>query len=313
MKSTNFFMKAYDGVDINVHKWEPEDFAKLKGAVQIIHGMVEHGKRYERFAKELTDRGYVVYADDHRGHGKTASSREELGHLDEKGWDNIVMDQYELSLLIKKENDDVPLFIFGHSMGSFITRDYISRQGTLLRGAVICGTGYTPGLILNLGIFLSKTEIKRYGPRHRSDLINKLAFSSNNKKFEPAKTEFDWLSRDDEEVNKYIQDDLCGGICTAGFYNNLFRGLKKIQAVNSVANIPKELPLLIISGEADPVGSYGGAAEKIYEVYKKAGIKVLERKIYKDCRHELLNELNRDEIIEDVIKWFDRWLDSRNI
>lgn len=305
MAKLNFVFRSGDGTDIYVYKWEPDDLASLKGAVQLVHGMVEHAGRYEHFAKELTGRGYVVYANDHRGHGKTAADEEELGHLDAKGgWNNLVADVHQLSLIIKKENPELPLFLFGHSMGSFIARDYISKYGKLLKGVIICGSGYTPGMLVNFGLALSKREIRKFGQKHRSEFINKIAFSSNNKKFEPAKTEFDWLSRDAEVVNNYIQDKLCGGVCTAGFYINLFRGLKEIQAINTVSEIPKELPIFIISGKDDPVGSYGSAAEKLYKSYKKVGIKEVNMKIYNDCRHELLNEINRDEIIiEDIIGW----------
>jgi alpha-beta hydrolase superfamily lysophospholipase len=305
MKTKTFFLKADDGANINMYKWEQEDSTRAKGVVQIVHGMVEHAGRYEYFAKALTERGYIVYANDHRGHGKTAENKEELGHLYENGWSSIVGDVYALSLHIIKENPETALFLFGHSMGSFIARDYISEYGGLLKGVIICGTGYTPDLMVNVGIALSNREVKKYGQRHRSQFINKLVFSSNNKKFKPAKTEFDWLSREAEEVDKYIKDDLCGGICTSSFYNNLFRGLKKIQAVNTVDRIPKELPVLMISGEADPVGSNGRAVQKLYKIYKQAGLKDLESKIYKESRHELLNETNKNEVIEDVIEWID--------
>ena len=309
MNSSKHKISTKDLSEIFVYKWHPEENSGLKAVVQIAHGMAEHAGRYERFAKVLVDEGFAVYANDHRGHGKTAGSPEETGYFaDNDGWSKVVEDMKELTNIIKQDYRELPVFIFGHSMGSFLLRSYIYRYGDMIQGAILSGTGGDPGILADLAILISKFEIKRVGKRGRTGLLHKLSFGSFNKQFKPGRTEFDWLSRDEEEVDKYIEDPYCGEIFTAGFYKDLMSGLKKINLATNISRTPKNLPIFLLSGDMDPVGKNGKGVIQVYNDFKNAGIKDIKYKLYKDGRHEMLNEINREDVFRDVITWINQHL-----
>lgn len=309
MISTNFTFNSEDGLKVFVYKWEPKD-VKIKGIVQISHGMAETAERYERFAKALTHNGYMVYANDHRGHGKTAGSVEKLGYLgDDNGFERLVYDIHKLSEIIKEENPNIPLFLFGHSMGSFATQRYIMLYGNEIDGLILSGSNGKQGIILDLGIGLAKREIKKHGAKSQSPKLNNLIFGKYNTYFKPYNTEFDWLSSDRVEVDKYINDPYCGTVFTAGFFYDFLNGLKVIEDRNNFSSIPKNLPIYIFSGEKDPVGKFGKGVINLYNRYKNLGIKDIKYKLYKDGRHEMLNETNREEVMNDIIKWLDLYTD----
>jgi alpha-beta hydrolase superfamily lysophospholipase len=298
--------KASDGQEIYAYNWCPED-GDIKGIVQIAHGMAEASYRYKRFAKELVSQGYIVYANDHRGHGNTAASIDELGYLGPDGFTRMVEDMKEFTDFIQdKENKELPLFLFGHSMGSFLAQYYISLYGNNIQGVILSGTSGDQGPILNIGIHMAKKEVAKKGPKTRSPRLNDLSFGSYNKKFKPSRTDFDWLSRDEKEVDKYIEDPYCGGIFTTSFYYDFFRGLKETSKKSNVEKVPKNLPIYIFSGDKDPVGNMGKGVLKLVKAYQNIGIKDLEYKLYKDGRHEMLNELNRDEVMEDAVNWLNK-------
>lgn len=305
MIQKNFSFKDEEGVEIFVYKWEPEQEGKIKGAVQIAHGMAEHAARYERFAKELTNAGYIVYANDHRGHGKTAGLVDNVGFCGKDGFNWMLRDMKELTSIIKKENTSLPVFLFGHSMGSLLSQMYIALYGKELNGAILSGTSGRQGFILDLGIFMAKRQVIKLGVKTPSERMNKMTFASYNKEFTPTRTPFDWLSRDEREVDKYINDPFCGGVFSAGFFYDFLKGLKEIHRKEMMNKIPKELPVYFISGEKDPVGKNCKTIADLIEEYKKLGIKEVSYKFYKDGRHEMLNEINRDEVMEDVINWID--------
>jgi alpha-beta hydrolase superfamily lysophospholipase len=308
MNEVKFTFEDKIGKDIFVYKWYNKD-VKCRGIVQIAHGASEHGKRYFEFAKVLTEAGFIVYANDHRGHGQTAINKDELGFFsDEDGWNIVVDDMHELTKIIKQENDNIPVFLFGHSMGSFLTRSYILKYSKELDGTILSGTGYNTSLELKFAILMANREIKKNGLKNKSDKLQKLTFGSLNKKFKPSRTESDWLNRDEKEVDKYIEDELCGGIFTASCFRDLFNGLKEICSFENIKNISKELPILMFSGDKDPVGKNGKGVLKVFNMFKKVGIKDVEMKLYKDGRHEMLNEMNREEVYADVICWLDKHL-----
>jgi len=310
MISHNFTFKSDDGLEIFVYKWEPEGI-KVKGVVQISHGMAETAKRYERFAKTLTDNGYIVYANDHRGHGETAGSVENLGYLgDDKGFERLVDDIHQLSLIIKSESPNVPLFLFGHSMGSFVAQRYIMLYGDILDGLILSGSNGKQGIALDAGIKLAKREIKKHGRKSQSPKLNNLTFGGYNRYFKPSITEFDWLSSDREEVNKYIEDPYCGTIFTTGFFYDFMIGLKTVENKNNFNMIPKDLPIYIFSGDKDPVGKFGKGVVNLFNRYKDIGVEDLSYKLYKDGRHEMLNEINRKEVMKDVIAWLDLYVED---
>ncbi|HBF0803936.1 TPA: lysophospholipase, partial [Clostridioides difficile] len=263
----------------------------------------ETAQRYETFAKVLTKNGYIVYINDHRGHGKTAKIIENVGHLAEKeGFRCLVEDMYTLTNIIKKENEDLPIYLFGHSMGSFASQRYIMDYSNNLSGLILCGSNGKQGIILNLAHLIINHEIKKYGRRFKSNKINNLIFGGEIIR-RNEKTKFDWLSRDKEQVEKYINDPFCGVVCSCGFFYDLVQGLKEIEDKENLKKVPLDIPIYIISGDKDPIGKNGKGVLRLRDRYIKLGVKDVTCKLYKDGRHELLNEINREEVFEDIICW----------
>lgn len=303
MKCTNFTFKGEEGLDIYTYKWEDENIKKPKAVIQIAHGMAETAQRYETFAKVLAKNGYIVYINDHRGHGKTAKIIENVGHLAEKeGFRCLVEDMYTLTNIIKKENEDLPIYLFGHSMGSFASQRYIMDYSNNLSGLILCGSNGKQGIILNLAHLIINREIKKYGRRSKSNKINDLIFGGEIIR-RNEKTKFDWLSRDKEQVEKYINDPFCGVVCSCGFFYDLVQGLKEIEDKENLKKVPLDIPIYIISGDKDPIGKNGKGVLRLRDRYIKLGVKDVTCKLYKDGRHELLNEINREEVFEDIICW----------
>lgn len=256
MKSETFFFSAPDGVKIFVYRWLPDSQSGVKAVVQISHGLVEHAARYERFAKSLVEAGYAVYASDHRGHGKTAGSVENLGYFGNgEGWQKIVDDLHTLTGIIKKENPNLPVFLFGHSMGSFLARHYAMLYGNEIVGLILSATAGSPGFLGNIALLIGKGEAKKKGKEAKSQKMDNLLFGMYNKTFKPNRTRFDWLSRDTTEVDKYINDPFCGYVASAGLYCQLIEGLFFINRRDNVLKIPKKLPVYLFSGTFDPVGA----------------------------------------------------------
>lgn len=309
MSYSRFKFTAMDGVIINVHKWGLEEGQAIKGVVQISHGMAEWAYRYDYFAKALNREGYIVYANDHRGHGLTAPSMEDVGYIsDNDGFFDKVEDMRELNQLIREEHPSLPVVLFGHSMGSFLSQRYIQLYGSDLVGVILSGSNGKQGPIINLGIALAYLEMKFKGRRHRSRLLDKLSFGSYNRAFPDNRTKFDWLSRDEKLVDRYIEDPYCGGIFTSSFFYDFLRGLKMITRRKNLEAVPKNLPIYIFSGSMDPVGGFGKGVEKLKEMYETHGLKEVSLVLYPEGRHEMLNEINRDEVIEDIVRWLDKIL-----
>jgi len=307
MKSENFKLKADDRKEIIARRWTPDKSGKIKAAVHIIHGMGEHTGRYNEFAGFLTSRGFAVFALDQRGHGKTAKDPHEYGHFgDENGWGKVLGDLTSLTERINNEFKDVGIFLFGHSSGSFLARDIMFLSGQYLKGIILCSTAASPGTAGILGILLAKYLIRRYGPRVKSPLHLRFTFKSYNKYFKPARTESDWATRDNKRLDKLLKDPFCRRSFTAYFYLDLIRALFRINKYINILKIPKNLPVLFISGTDDPVGGFGKGVIKVYNNFKKAGIKDVELKFYEGARHDLVDELNRYEIFNDVANWLEK-------
>ncbi len=306
MITETFTFNSSDGKQIFTHKWLPDDASNLKAIVQISHGMAEHSARYERFALRLTEQNFGVYANDHRGHGKTAGSVENLGnYADNNGWEMVVNDMRLLTDKIIADHSGVPVFIFAHSMGTFITRDYMFTCCENIQGVVLSGTGGDPGFLGNAGILISGIESRLRGKKALSKTMDKLSFGSFNKAFKPNRTDFDWLSSVDDEVDKYVNDPYCGTVFTAGFFNDLLKGIKKINKPANILKISKDLPIYLFAGANDPVGDYTKGVQQVYNSYDKAGICDLSIKFYEGKRHETLNETNHEEVADDVINWLE--------
>ncbi|MBI9086936.1 MAG: lysophospholipase [Desulfobacterales bacterium] len=304
MNTETFSFQSTDGVDIFAHTWLPGKDAPLKAILQISHGMAEHSARYERFASALCQAGIGVYANDHRGHGQTAGDLDKIGFFaDANGWDKVVEDMHRLTGIIAENHPVVPIFLFGHSMGSFLSRTYITRYGNEVTGAILSGTGGDPGLLGKVGLLVARTESWIRGNTARSPMLNNLSFGGFNKAFKPNRTDFDWLSRDEAEVDKYVADPYCGGVFTAGFFVDLIGGINFINTPEAIAMVPKSLPIFLFSGALDPVGDNTKGVQQVCDGYKAAGIEEVSVKFYDGGHHEMLNETNRDEVFGDVIRW----------
>ena len=304
MIAASFTFQSIDGTEIFAMRWS-EGLRKPKAAVQIAHGYAEHIGRYDAFASKLAEAGIVVYGNDHRGHGKTNGNvGEAICFADKAGFDKVVADMRALTEIIQTENPGIPLFLFGHSMGSMLTRRYIQLYGENLAGTILSGSGVFSNGLLKLGTFVAATEIKRNGRAYPSRLLDKLVFQNFNRGFKPARTELDWLSRDPVEVDKFLADPLRGKIGSAGYFQDFFSGLLVMNNAKNIHSTPKDLPLHFISGTADPVGGKDGKGIfQICKAYQQAGLLNVSCKLYEGARHELLNETNKDEVAQDIIEW----------
>ena len=306
MEAIEFRYTSPDGESIYAIKWVPEQTQQLKGVVQIVHGMAEHIGRYERFAEALCNAGFVVVGNDHRGHGKTAKNQEEaIFFHEEKGWEKVIDDIRQLNRLISEENFNLPIFIFGHSMGSFLTKGFIQTNGAGLSGVILSGTGYMSRWSASLPLLLAKRDVKKHGMRHVSQTLAPLITKLYNRPFQPIRTESDWLSRDLGEVDKFIEDPMCGKPLSTGFYRDMMEGMAYMDDPNMVAQVPKNLPILLIGGDKDPVGSFGKGIKKTKKAYEKHELNDVNMKLYEGARHELLNETIRDQVTTDLIEWLE--------
>ncbi len=310
MKASTFTYKDQDGVDIFVYKWAPDKSAKA--AIQIEHGMAEHAKRYEGLAELLCKEGFICYADDHRGHGRTAGDlttntlKDKAGVLGPNGWQGTLNAIHELTKIIKNENPNIPLFLIGHSWGSFLSQNYIQEWGTELKGVVLSGsTGKQNALLLKAGKFLAKKQIKKIGPTAPSELLDKMSIKSYNKKWkgEAGATGKEWLSRDKEVVKKYVSDPWCGFIVPATFMLEMMNAFGRIWDPINEHKIPKDLPVFMIAGTDDPVSRGTKDLLPLLNRYNSYNIKDVTYKFYVNARHEVFNEINREEVIKDVINW----------
>lgn len=281
---------------LNVRIWEPEN--EPKAVLQIVHGMAEHIERYDRFARYLNQNAILVVGADTASHGKSISKNGIRGYFGpERGWDLLIQDIGSVHQTIKQSYCGIPSFLFGHSMGSFLARSYAARHGADLDGFIFCGTaGKNPAL--PVAKLLARREIRKNGPQTPSKLLDKLSFGAYNKAFKPTRTAFDWLSRDEAEVDKYIADPACGFVFTAAAFRDLFDGLGEVSSVDWAAQVPKR-PILLIAGDADPVGANGKGVKQVEAWLTQTGhaVKCI---LYPGARHELLNETNRVQVFEDV-------------
>jgi len=304
MKSNEYKLKTHDDKEMQVYEWIPDDETNIKGIIQIMHGMAEHAGRYSDFALFLTNNNFAVFANDHRGHGKTAGDIKNLGFIgDKNGWENMIADLLLLYNHAKEKYQSKPQFILGHSMGSFLARKFVMQPHIKINGAIFSATGGNPGLLGHFGILLTKIMMVFYPKNSPGKLMDKMSFGSFNKAFKPNRTKFDWLSKDNEQVDKYVQDPYCGTIFSIGFFNEMIKGLLYVSQQKNIEKTPEDLSILLLSGEKDPVGNNGKGVNEVYSKYKKAGIKDITMKLFTDGRHEMLNETNKTEVYEFILNW----------
>lgn len=260
MRENSFTMTDPLGVNIHVYVWLPEPAAPVRGVVQIAHGMCETAARYTRFASALTAAGYAVYANDHRGHGKTAGKVNLLGDTGENGFYWMRRDLVQLANIARSRHEGLPVFLFAHSMGSFLAQKLMCEEDSdIYAGYILSGTN-GPRTMLKAGESLAALQLKLQGERHRSVLLNGIVFGAYNRSFSPIRTAFDWLSSDPQEVDRYIADPFCGAICTTRFFRDFFRLLRDIHCQETLLKLCKDKPVYLFSGAKDPVGMNGQGA-----------------------------------------------------
>lgn len=290
---------------ISCKMYTPIVRANAKAIFQIAHGMAEHKERYDDFGEFMAQNGYAVFIHDHIGHGKSVASDDDLGFFGESGgWKCLIEDCYVVTQYARSLFEGRPVIFFGHSMGSFIARAYSQLHDDKLAGVVYCGTsGANPAA--GIAIKLADAVAHSKGSRHRSEFINTLAFGSYNKKFKPQRTDFDWLSANTENVDKYIADKYCGYLFTACGYRDLFTVLNFVSGKGWYKSLRKDLPIRLIAGDCDPVGEYGKGVRQVYNDLKKTGHTDVTMRLFTGDRHEILKEDDREAVMQDILKWAD--------
>ena len=305
MTPETFWLDANDRSGLFVNQWLPA--GTPKAIVLLAHGMAEHSGRYSLLGKTLNDAGFGLYAHDQRGHGKTAEQGT-LGYFaDNDGWCAVVSDVASLAQHIGQAHTGVPIFLLGHSMGSYIAQAYLMHHSASLQGAILSASNFQPVALYRAASLIARFERLRQGPKGRSALIEWLSFGSFNKAFKPNRTPYDWLSRDPAQVDAYASDPLCGFRCTNQLWIDLLGGLQQISKASNLAQIDPGLPLLIMGGECDPV-SEGKRLTDLAKALRDAGNRQLQLNLYPQARHELFNETNRDAVMADVIAWLNHAL-----
>ena len=279
--------------------------ARPRGIILIAHGMAEHASRYARFAASAVEEGYAVLAEDHRGHGATAAP-DGFGFVAEQGgWETVVADMSTVLDAARRAWPGVPVFLLGHSWGSFLVRDLAARRGGELAGVVLLGTGSGVGALTGPASAVCAGESRLRGPRHPSRVLNALAFGPYQRHFAPNRTEVDWISRDTKEVDRYVADPWCGFVCSSSFFHDLVAGQGAVNTASHAAAVPAQLPMLLASGDRDPVGAMGRGVHRAATLYRRAGVREVSVILYPGGRHELLNETNRDQVTGDILTWID--------
>ncbi len=310
MKQNQTFLSS-DGITyIHAVCWMPD--GQPKGIIQLIHGMVEYIERYNHFAEYLASQGFIVVGHDHLGHGQSVRSVEDWGYISEIApARSLVRDIHKLRKLTSKRYPELPYFMLGHSMGSYLLRRYLSHKGEGLTGAIIVGTGSEADVVTRSGLMLVRSTAQSKGWHYRSEIIRNMTFGAAYKKFdtEGLDPEASWICSDPEIMKSYNSDDRCGFLFTLNGYEALLSTVLYVNQKQNIERIPKDLPLLITSGENDPVGNLGKGVKKVYQQYVKAEIWDTECKIYPEMRHEILNEIGKEEVYADIVDWVERHMD----
>ena len=315
MFTVPFSYVSHDGKSqVNAKLWtntkfgspdEPGEEAP-KAAIQLVHGMAEYIDRYDDMATYLVSRGFVVCAEDHIGHGGTAADASEFGHMPAHGGKDILLgDVHTLRRKVSECFPGVPYVVYGHSMGSFITRSYIARYGDGLAAVVLSGTGNVPAAMSKLGRRLARILAAVKGETHRSKLIDNMGAGAYGKQIENARTELDWLSTDPAVVDAYIADEKCGFMFTVGGYSTLLDLTAEVVSPECAAKVPKDLPMLLVAGDGDPVGDMGKGVDAATQLYREAGVRRVDEKIYAGMRHEIHNETGHEQVYDDVATWIE--------
>ena len=301
---SDFWFDSCGAGQIHCCKWMPE--GEPRAVVQLVHGIAEFIERYDTFANYLTELGFVVVAEDHMGHGASINGGGIQGYF-HGGWFSAVADTHTLLAKTREEYPELPYVLFGHSMGSFMARTILCKYpDSGIAAAVICGTAWQPAFALPLLVKVIEGMNKKLGETAPNQKLNDLVFGSYNGKVPVKRTTHDWLTRDDAIVDAYIAHPLCGFVPSGGLLRDMMQGIYYIEKKDSLAAMRKDLPVLFIAGAEDPVGSYGKGVQQAAAAFRKAGMQDVTVKLYPHCRHEILNELNKEEVFGDVVSWMER-------
>ncbi len=288
---------------IHYCRWEPE--MQPRAVVQIVHGIAEFVERYDDFANFLAYHDILVVAEDHMGHGQSINGGGIRGYF-HGGWFTAIEDTCQLMKDTQKEYPDIPYILFGHSMGSFMARTILCKYpDSGIAGAIICGTGWQPTFALPALLKVVESICRKTGETNPNEKLQKMVFGSYNDRVEHKRTDSDWLTRDAAVVDAYVAHPLCGFTASCGLLRDMMIGIHYIQQFKNLAAMKKSLPVFFIAGGDDPVGSYGKGVQQAAKAFQKAGMQDVSTRIYPLCRHEILNEINKEEVYEDILQWMD--------
>lgn len=309
MQMKSFMMKMDDGYELCLNRWQPDSDDEIKGVIQLHHGLAEHSLRYDRFGSVLAEQGYVLNAYDMRGHGRTAENADKNGTgifgklADKKGFDRAVLDLKAVTDNLKQDFPGKKTILMGHSFGSFVVQGFIEEYGNDIDGCILCGTAGPQKLLVAAGSILAHTITFFAGKNKIVPLLEKIAFGSYNDRIKNPRTDHDWLSANELNVDMFRMDNWCGFPLTASFYCSMLEGLSKIHKSHNIKKIPAKLPVFFIYGSEDPVGSYGKTIKALADIYKNNGLNSVELKEYPGDRHEILNENDKEQVENDIINW----------
>ena len=298
-----FYLTCFDDHQMPIYQWLPP--SSPKAIIHIIHGLQEHALRYTHVAETLVQSGYAVYAHDNRGHGAAAKILGDAG-------DNFFYNQVkDIDTIVQYHRNNYPgkkMFLLAHSMGSLLTQRYFQLHGNNIDGLILSGSNGIPDPLLPVMLATQWLQMKVYGPNHKSKIFNQILLKKFNQPFQPIRTKFDWLSRDESIVDKAMKDELMSFDCTSSFYYSLTLGVKDIFKKENIAAIPKKIPVYIFSGDKDPAGLLGKGVTQLYSNWKAAGLMHIEFKLYPNGRHEMMNEINKEEVLNDLLLWIEKHL-----
>ncbi len=310
MTPETFTWLDFDQWTLQGYRWLPQ--GDIRGIIHILHGMTEHALNYRKTAQFLTDHGFAVYAQDLRGHGQSAKLNPPLGYLGSNGWQAMIENVKDIQDKIQTDFPEKPVFILGHSMGTFLAQAFAAKYGQNLKGLILSGTSFEPASVTLPSLILAKTLSVIWGPKSKGKLFYSIIYGGFNRKFFPNRTPFDWLSRDNTEVDAYCADPLCGFVPSLSFFYELFSGLLALYGKNELKMISKNLPIYLFSGDSDPVSHNGKSLKTLIALYRKRG-NPLDYHLYKDGRHVMLAETNAAMVHDNLLHWIEAHLERKYI
>ena len=309
VKNEFYYLSADNKTQIHAVEWKPEK--EIIGVIQIAHGVTEHILRYEQFAEFFTQKGFVVVGNDHLGHGTSIAKNSKPMYFGPKNsWNFVVQDIETCRKMTKEKYSDIPYVLLGFSLGSFLVRTYlIDYAKEPIDASIIMGTGYIPNFKIAIAKMIANNEAKKVGEENTSPVIKSLTFETYNKLFKPNRTECDWLCSNEKAIDEYLADPLRGKNYSAGLFIELLSGMQYTSNLKNIKKMNKKIPIFLLSGDKDPVGEFGKGVIKTFDILRKAGIENVDIKLYKDLRHDILHEKNRNNIYADIYNWLEKNID----